>query len=66
MYEAVRKKRRKIDFDDMLVLCLDLFRRRPDILEKWQKRFRFILVDEFQDVNRVQYEVLKLLAFPGE
>lgn len=64
MYEAVRKKRRKIDFDDMLVLCLDLFRRRPDILEKWQKRFRFILVDEFQDVNRVQYEVLKLLAFP--
>ena len=64
MYEAGRKKLKKIDFADMLVLCLDLFRRRPDILEKWQERFRFILVDEFQDVNRVQYEVLKLLALP--
>ena len=64
MYETNRKKLKKIDFDDMLVLCLDLFRRRQDILKKWQERFRFILVDEFQDVNRVQYEVLKLLALP--
>ncbi len=64
LYEKRRKSMRKIDFDDMLVLCLDLFRRREDILRKWQERFRYILVDEFQDINRVQYEVLKLLALP--
>ena len=55
---------RKIDFDDMLLLCYDLFRRRPDILEQWQKRFRYILIDEFQDVNRIQYEVVRMLAMP--
>ena len=55
---------RKIDFDDMLLLCYDLFRRRTDILEQWQKRFRYILIDEFQDVNRIQYEVVRMLAMP--
>ena len=48
----------------MLLLCYDLFRRRPDILEQWQKRFRYILIDEFQDVNRIQYEVVRMLAMP--
>ena len=64
LYESQRKKMRKVDFDDMLVLCYNLFRTRPDILELWQKKFKFILVDEFQDVNRVQYDVLKMLAAP--
>ena len=36
----------------------------PDILEQWQKRFRYILIDEFQDVNRIQYEVVRMLAMP--
>ena len=63
-YEKQRKLMRKIDFDDMLLLCYDLFRRRPDILEQWQKRFRYILIDEFQDVNRIQYEVVRMLAMP--
>ena len=57
---------RRIDFDDMLLHCWKLFRTRPDILEMWQKKFRYILVDEFQDVNRVQYEVLRMLAPAGE
>lgn len=63
-YEKQRKLMRKIDFDDMLLLCYDLFRKRPDILEQWQKKFRFILIDEFQDVNRIQYEVIRMLALP--
>lgn len=64
LYEQKRKQQKKIDFDDMLVLCYELFRTRPDILAKWQERFQYILVDEFQDVNVVQYEVLKMLALP--
>ena len=63
-YEKHRKRMRKIDFDDMLLLCYDLFRKRPDILKKWQDRFRYIMVDEFQDINRIQYEVIKMLAMP--
>ncbi len=63
-YEAEKKKRRKIDFEDMLVLCYELFQNRPDILKKWQEKFRYILVDEFQDINQVQYNVARLLALP--
>ncbi len=63
-YEKERKALRKIDFDDMLVVCYELFVSRPDVLEMWQKRFRYILVDEFQDINRVQYDVLRMLALP--
>lgn len=66
MYEDTRKRMKKIDFDDMIVLCYDLFCSRPDILKKWQERFGYILVDEFQDVNKVQYEVLKMLAQPED
>lgn len=63
-YEKQRKSLRKIDFDDMLVVCYELFASRPDVLELWQKKFRYILVDEFQDINRVQYDVLQMLALP--
>ena len=63
-YEERRKSLRKIDFDDMLVVCYELFRSRPDILALWQKKFRYILVDEFQDINRVQYDVIRMLALP--
>lgn len=64
LYETQRKKMKKVDFDDMLVLCYQLFQTRPDILKLWQEKFKFILVDEFQDVNRVQYDVLRMLAAP--
>lgn len=63
-YERVRKSRRKIDFDDMLVVCHDLFIKRPDILRMWQEKFSYILVDEFQDINKIQYEIVKMLAAP--
>ena len=63
-YDSTLKNRRCIDFDDMLLYCYELFRKRPDILKKWQKRFSYILIDEFQDINRIQYEVIKLLALP--
>ena len=63
-YEEQRKRRRKIDFDDMLVLCFQLFLSRPDVLRGWQKKFRYILIDEFQDINAVQYAVLRILALP--
>ena len=63
-YEKMRKQIRKIDFDDMLVLCYELFVKRPDILAKWQAKFKYILVDEFQDINQVQYDVIKMLAAP--
>ena len=61
-YEEQKAKRRKIDFDDMLLMCLKLFQNHPDILNKWQGRFGYILVDEFQDINPVQYEVIRLLS----
>ncbi len=54
----------KIDFDDMMLLCLKIFKERQDILRYWQDRFRFILIDEFQDINPLQYELVKLLALP--
>ena len=63
-YEEKRKALRKIDFDDMLVVCYELFESRPDVLALWQKKFRYILVDEFQDINRVQYDVIRMLALP--
>ena len=63
-YEQHRKELKKIDFDDMLVLCYELFQSRPDVLAQWQKKFRYILIDEFQDINRIQYDVIRMLAQP--
>ena len=65
-YEETKKKYRKIDFEDMLIQCRDLFMKRPDILKKWQEKFQYILVDEFQDVNQAQYDVLRMLAAPQD
>ncbi len=63
-----RKMRRAglIDFDDMMVLCLELFTERKDILSAWQRRYRYILIDEFQDINRLQYEIVRMLAKPED
>lgn len=61
-YEERLRREKVIDFDDMLMLCYELFRERKDILALWQKRYRYILVDEFQDINKLQYEILRLLA----
>ena len=65
-YEETKKKYRKIDFEDMLIQCRDLFMKRPDILKKWQEKFQYILVDGFQDVNQAQYDVVRMLAAPQD
>ncbi len=54
----------KLDFDDMLLQCFQLFTKRADILEKWQKEFSYILIDEFQDSSQMQYEAVRMLAMP--
>lgn len=61
-YESSVRSQGLIDFDDMLIMCRGLFVEHEGILRKWQSRYRYILVDEFQDINNVQYDVLRLLA----
>lgn len=61
-YDKELQRNRLIDFDDMLVYCYELLTKRPDILSAWQNKYQYILVDEFQDINKVQYDVIKLLA----
>ncbi|MFV0315141.1 MAG: ATP-dependent helicase, partial [Anaerotignum sp.] len=63
-YEGYKERHQKIDFDDMLIQCYELFMEDGDTLVFWQKKFPYIMVDEFQDVNRVQYDCLRLLAAP--
>lgn len=63
-YENRLRKENLIDFDDMLVLCYELLTERPDILSVWQKKYQYILIDEFQDINKVQYDIIRLLALP--
>lgn len=63
-YEERLRRHGLLDFDDMLVMCYQLFKERPDILSAWQNKYRYILIDEFQDINRIQYEVVKMLALP--
>lgn len=61
-YHEFLYKNRLIDFDDMLVYTKELFEQRPDILAAWQNKYRYILIDEFQDINRIQYDIVKMLA----
>src|SRR5881628_3624541 len=51
-----------VDFDDMLMLTVDVLERFPEARERWQRRFRYVLVDEYQDTNHAQYRLLQLLA----
>ena len=51
-----------IDFEDMLVYTYELFAERPDILGAWQRKYQYILIDEFQDINKIQFDVVKQLA----
>lgn len=61
-YQEFLYSRKLIDFDDMLVYTYELFSERKDILCAWQNKFRYILIDEFQDINKIQFDVIKLLA----
>lgn len=65
-YTRFLEREKLIDFDDMLVLCHELLSQREDILAMWQNRFQYILIDEFQDINLVQYEIIRMLAKPQD
>ena len=61
-YQDTLKKNNALDFDDLLVLAVQLFRECPDVLDYYQERFKYIMVDEYQDTNTVQFELISLLA----
>lgn len=64
-YDDLKTKEGVMDFGDLITKTLELFRKRPNILKDFQKQFKFVLVDEFQDTNISQYELLKLLSPPN-
>lgn len=65
-YQKALSQKGLLDFDDMLVMCYELFVERKDILTAWQGKYPYILIDEFQDINRVQYQIVQMLAKPED
>lgn len=61
-YQNTLKKNNAVDFDDLICLTVELFRECPDVLEHYQERFRYIMVDEYQDTNTAQFKLISLLA----
>jgi DNA helicase-2/ATP-dependent DNA helicase PcrA len=64
LYEETLRRAGGLDFDDLLLRAVDALGTRAEIREKWNRRFRYLLVDEYQDTNRAQYELVRLLAGP--
>ncbi len=64
LYEKKLRQANKVDFDDILTMTYELLSKRRDILDAWRQRFSYILIDEFQDINLVQYQTIRLLAAP--
>ena len=62
LYQKRLKEANALDFDDLLLKTIELFEKRPDILQKYRDRFRYILVDEYQDTNMAQYHIVSMLA----
>ncbi len=62
VYQKLLRQEGNIDFEDQAALVVELFRERPAVLREFQRKYRYILVDEFQDTNYVQFELLKLLT----
>src|SRR3989339_1582938 len=65
VYQQILLENSALDFGDLINYCLKLFKKRPHILKKYREKFKYILVDEFQDTNWSQYELIKLLAEPA-
>jgi superfamily I DNA/RNA helicase len=61
-YQEALELANSLDFDDLLLLPYLLFKKQPEILQKWQKQFSYILVDEAQDTNWIQFELMKMLS----
>ncbi|WP_134686480.1 UvrD-helicase domain-containing protein [Brevibacillus migulae] len=64
LYEEAKRRSGWFDFDDMLSGCYQLLTEDPDVLRRYQERIHYLMIDEFQDINRIQYETIKLLAAP--
>jgi len=62
-YQEALELANSLDFDDLLLLPYLLFKKQPEVLQKWQKQFSYILVDEAQDTNRIQFELMKMLSW---
>ncbi|MFC1651876.1 DNA helicase PcrA [Patescibacteria group bacterium] len=62
IYQKKLKESNALDFDDLIMKAVELFEKHPKVLEKYQHRFRYILIDEYQDTNHAQYKLVKLLA----
>ena len=61
-YDDMLVKKHLIDFDDMIVLCRELLMQREDYRRAWQNKYKYILIDEFQDINKAQFDVVRILA----
>lgn len=65
IYEKTLKEANALDFDDILIKAVELLKVKPEILSKWQRKLTHILIDEWQDTNKIQYELTKLLVGPN-
>jgi DNA helicase II / ATP-dependent DNA helicase PcrA len=63
-YESEKRAINAVDFDDLLVFAVEVLREHPEVRAKWREQFRYLMVDEFQDTNRLQLDLLRLLAGP--
>ena len=61
-YQKLLDESHALDFDDLLMRTVSLFRSHPEVLKKYQERYLHVMVDEFQDTNLTQYELVKLIA----
>ena len=64
-YEKLLREQNLLDFDDLLLLPYILFKKKPEILEKWKNKFKYILVDEAQDTNKIQFDLIYMLSWPN-
>ncbi len=64
LYEKNREERQFLTFDDMLIRCWEIFIDHPEILLQWRSKYKYVIVDEFQDTNKAQYEIMSMLALP--
>lgn len=61
-YEDKLKRNNSVDFDDLLMLPIELFKKHPEVLEEYQEQYKYILIDEYQDTNEAQYSLAKMIA----
>jgi DNA helicase-2/ATP-dependent DNA helicase PcrA len=64
LFEKFKEERGFLTFDDLPIRAWEIFNEHPEVLEKWQSRFKFVIVDEYQDSNKANFEIMKLLAYP--